>query len=220
MKPPRFRSTILAVVLVGLGVVEAFLFFKRYRYSDETARLRADMSVIERERTDAIIDAENDRMDLMLQLIQRQAIGDDALHLAVSSDSSFVALDRGEIRLRVMPATFGAPHRVGVSPDTMLVTVPLGMRRVEKVLTEKDAYELPSWLFADRQMPEPENRAVAGWVGADAIVTSGGTVLYSTPSAGPLADSSYVMPGAIRLSKADLAAIRENITLGMRVYFY
>ena len=210
----------VAAILVGLGGVEAFLFFKRYRYQDETRRLRTDMSAIERQRTDAIIAAENDRMDLMLQLIQRQAIGDDALHLAVSSDSSFVALDRGEIRLRTMPATFGPSQRVGVPPDTIQVTVPQGMRRVERRLTGKDVFELPLWLFADRQMPVPENRGEPGWLGTDAIVTSGGTVLYALPDAGPLADSSYVMPGSIRLSKADLAAIRENITLGMRVYFY
>lgn len=51
-------------------------------------------------------------------------------------------------------------------------------------------------------------------------MTSGGTLLYALPAEGPLSDSSYVMPGTIRLEAADLKAIRENITLGMRVYFF
>jgi hypothetical protein len=94
------------------------------------------------------------------------------------------------------------------------------MRRVEQTVTEKDVFELPRWVWIDRQLPIPDNRGEPGWLGPDAIVTSGGTVLYAIPTAGPLSDSSYVMPGAVQLAKADLVAIRESITPGMRVYFY
>lgn len=220
MKSRPIRLVVLICALVALGAVEAFVFYKRSRYQDEIIRLRADMSAIERARTDAIIADEVDRMDLMLQLIRRQALGDDALHLAVSTDSSFVALERGEIRLRVMTARFGPAQRVGVPPDTIQVAVPQGMRRVEQTVTSKDAFELPRWVWIDRQLPVPEKRSEAGWLGTTAIVTSGGTVFYAVPASGPLADSSYVMPGAIQLAAADLAAIRDNITPGMRVYFY
>ncbi len=51
-------------------------------------------------------------------------------------------------------------------------------------------------------------------------MTSGGTLIYALPKTGPLADSTYVMPGSIRVPAADLAAIRENLSSGMRVYFY
>jgi hypothetical protein len=51
-------------------------------------------------------------------------------------------------------------------------------------------------------------------------VTTGGTLLYAVPGSGPLADSSYVMPGSVRLDAGDLRAIRENLTPGTRVYFY
>jgi hypothetical protein len=40
------------------------------------------------------------------------------------------------------------------------------------------------------------------------------------PSAGPLNDSSYVLPGSVRLRAEDLRAIRKNVDVGMRVYFY
>ena len=220
VKPRRSRTFVLAAILLVLAGTDAVLLYKRSQYRTETARLRADMSDIERQRADAIVDAEADRLTLIVQMIRRQSEVDEALHLAVSSESSLVALDRGSVRLRVMPATFGPARRVGVPPDTLWVAVPQGMRRVEQKLGAKEAFDLPQWLWLDRQLPVPDEGAQPGWLGPDAIVTSGGTVFYSVPTDGPLADSSYVMPGSIRLNRADLAAIRDNVTLGMRVYFY
>lgn len=205
---------------MALIALDGFLLVKRQRYRAETARLRADMTALDRQRADAIVDAEADRSDLIVQLARRQSVGDEALHLAVSSESSFVALDRGGVRLRVMSATFGPERRVGIPPDTLVVAAPRGMRLLERRLTATDRFELPKWVWADRSLPLPADRAGEGWLGTDALVTSGGTLIYSLPKSGPLADSTYVMPGAVRLSASDLAAIRENITPGMRVYFF
>ena len=219
--PRRIPRTILLALIVGvLAGINGLLLYKRARYREETARLREGMTALERARADAIVDAETDRTELMVQLARRQALGDDKLHLAVSADSSFVALDRGGVRLRTMPARFGPQRRVGVPPDTLWVAVPQGMRRIERQVSATERFELPEWLWTDRGLPVPEDRATPGWVGADAIVTSGGTLLYALPSSGPLADSSYVMPGTVRISENDLKAIKENITLGMRVYFF
>ena len=214
------RTFILAVVVISLLALDGLLLYKRSAYRDETARLRAGMTELERARADAIVAAESDRTGLMLQFVRRQATQDDALHLAVSSESSFVALDRGGVRLRTMPAEFGPERRVGVPPDTVMVTVPRGMRVVERRLGATDRFELPVWLWTDRGLPQATDRAEPGWAGADAIVTSGGTLVYARPASGPLADSTYVMPGAVRISRADLTAIRDNITPGMRVYFF
>ena len=200
--------------------LDLVLVWRRGRYREETARLRAGMTELERKRADAIIDAERDETGLMLELMRRQAAGDDRLHLAVSADSAFVALDRGAARLRVIPATFGPEAVVGVGPDTSRVVVPRGTRTIEQLLGPADAYPLPAWVWTHRGLTVPENRAVAGWIGANAIVMSGGTLIYSMPSSGPLADSSYVMPGTVRVPSAELAAIRENLTRGMTVYFY
>src|SRR4249919_2386605 len=87
------RTILLALIVAVLAGVDGVLLYKRGRYREETTRLRAGMTSLERARADAIIDAETDRSELMLQLARRQALCDDALHLAVSSDSSFVALD-------------------------------------------------------------------------------------------------------------------------------
>ena len=215
------RRTVAAFVLLFLVLaVDGFLVWRRARYRAETTRLRAGMTDLERQRADAIINAQQNESGLMLELMRRQAAGDDRLHLAVSTDSAFVALDRGAARLRVMPAAFGAEARVGTAADSSRVAVPRGTRTIERLLGANDAYPLPRWLWTHRGQPVPENRAVPGWVGANAIVMSGGTLIYSMPASGPLADSSYVMPGTVRVPSADLAAIRENLARGMTVYFY
>ena len=216
----RRRSVILSVSLLLLLVVDGLLVWRRSRYRDEIDRLRAGMTAIERQRADAIVAADNDKATVMLELMRRQSQGDDAIHLAVNTDSGYVALERGAARLRVMPAEIGPERRVGTPPDTLHAVVPRGVRGIERLLGDSDRYALPAWLWADRGLPMPAERAGAGWTGPAAIITTGGTLLYARPASGPLADSAYVMPGAIRLSVRDLRAIRENLVAGTRVYFF
>lgn len=216
----RRRTVAVLVLLVAVLAVDGFLLWRRNRYAEETTRLRAGMTEMERKTADAIVEAEANESGLMLELMRRQATGDDALHLAVSAESSFVALDRGPARLRSFRAQFGAEKRVGTPPDTAHIVVPRGKRSIERLVGPDDLYALPPWLWADRGLPEPAERGGPGWAGKNAIVTSGGTLIYALPSAGPLADSSYVMPGTVRVNAVDLAAIRESLTRGMTVYFY
>jgi hypothetical protein len=216
----RRRTQVLLLTLVAFLLLDALLVMRRARYRTETADLRAGMSALERKRTDAILAADADRASLMIEVMRRQAQGDDALHLAVSVDSGYVALDRGPARLRTMPARMGPERRVGTPPDTQHIAMPRGVRAIERLLAPGDRFELPAWLWADRSLPPPAARADSGWTGASAIVTTGGTLIYALPATGPLADSSYVMPGAVRVSAADLKAIRENLTPGTRVYFF
>jgi len=214
------RTLLFSLLLLATGALDVALLQRRHRYLDETARLRDGMSTIERTRTDAILASEDDQSGLMLELMRRQAAGDDALHLAIDTDSSTIIFERGGALLRRIAARIGPERRVGVPPDTLQVSVPRGTRTIEKLLSATDAFELPAWLWTDRGLPIPADRAVAGWVGPDAIVTSGGTLIYGLPTLGPLADSSYVMPGAIRAPAADLAAIRANLVRGTKVYFF
>ncbi|MCC6241250.1 MAG: hypothetical protein IT353_00320 [Gemmatimonadaceae bacterium] len=216
----RVSRAALGGALLVLVVINVALLYQGQRYRTETARLKAGMTSVERARAEAIIEADSNRSALLVQVARRQSSGDDAVHLAVSSESSFVALDRGTVRLRRMSARFGPERRVGVPPDTVWVASPRGLRTVERQLGAKDRFELPAWVWGDRRLPVPSERAGTGWLGAHALVLSGGAVIYSLPAEGPLADSSYVMPGAVRVAPADLAAIRDNLTGGVRVYFY
>ena len=61
---------------------------------------------------------------------------------------------------------------------------------------------------------------VRGGLGPVAILLNGGTVIYSDPEVGPLKDTAYVMPGAVRASTADLQAMAEALEVGLPVYFY
>lgn len=214
------RTIILSLVLLATVVLDGALLQRRGRYVDETARLRAGMTDIERQRTDAILKSEEEESGVMLELMRRQALVDDALHLSVNTDSSAAVLERSGAELRRFAVQVGPNRRVGIPPDTLQVSVPQGTRTVERILSAADAFELPSWLWVDRGLPVPATRSAPAWTGPDAVVTSGGTLIYSLPAAGPLADSSYVMPGAIRASAADLAAIKANLTRGMKVYFF
>lgn len=214
------RTILFSILLVTTGALDVALIQRRQRYRDETARLRDGMSAIERKRTDAILASEEDQSGLMLELMRRQAAGDDALHLAIDTDSSTIIFERGGALLRRFPVRIGPERRVGVPPDTQQVSVPRGTRTIEKLLRATDVFELPAWLWIDRGLAMPDERAGSGWAGPDAIVTSGGTLIYALPASGPLADSSYVMPGAIRVPAADLAAIRANLVRGTKVYFF
>ena len=214
------RTIILSLVLLATVVLDGALLQRRRRYVDETARLRAGMTDIERQRTDAILTAEAEESGVMLELIRRQALADDAVHLSVNTDSSTAVFERSGAELRRFAVQVGPARRVGIPPDTLQVSIPQGTRTVQRLLTASDAFELPSWLWVDRGLPVPAERSAAAWTGADAVVTSGGTLIYSLPTTGPLADSSYVMPGAIRAPAADLAAIKANLTRGMKVYFF
>lgn len=216
----RRRSLLLVLLLLAIGLFDGFLLLRRARYREESTRLRAGMSALERTRADAIVSAQADRAELMLELMRRQAEGDDGLHLAINTDSSYLALDRGPARLREIKARIGPERRVGLAPDTVHVAIPRGVRAVQRLLMATDRYELPAWVWIDRGLPVPEVRSDSGWVGRGAIVTTGGTLIYSLPASGPLADSSYVMPGSIRIPAPDLAAIRENLSPGTRVYFF
>ena len=79
---------------------------------------------------------------------------------------------------------------------------------------------MPAWVYNDRGLPTPTDRALKAALGPAAVVLVGGTVIYSLPSVGPLNDSTYVLPGSIRTRAADLQAIAANLKAGMTVYFY
>lgn len=216
----QWRLLVPAGLAGLLLVADATLLVRRSRYKAETARLRSGMTDLERKRADALISQDAEHTMLLVQLLKRQAAGDNAIHLAVNTDSGYMALDRGPARLRTMAITVGEERRVGVPPDTIHMATPRGTRVIEQLLGPKDLYELPAWVWSDQGLEADSTRSGPGWTGPQAIVTSGGVLIYSLPGSGPLADSAYVPPGSIRVSADDLKAIRENLSLGTKVYFF
>ena len=119
-----------------------------------------------------------------------------------------------------MRIELGPEKTVGTSPDTVRMAVPRGARTVERVLGGSDPGDVPKWVYTDRGLAVPADRSLRGALGPAAVVLTGGTVVYTMPSAGPLNDSSYVMPGAVRLKAQDLKAVTPNLARGSKVYFY
>jgi hypothetical protein len=211
---------VLLVVLASMLAVDGWLVYQRARYAREISRLRAGMTDQERRKADMVVAAEQNRMRVTLELMRRQANLDKDLHLSVAVDSGVMYLEREGALLREMPIDVGPEKRVGAAPDTLKIAAPRGARTVERVLGAKDRWEIPKWVYLDRGLPVPEDRSLVGALGPGAILLSGGAVIYAHPSAGPLSDSSYVLPGAIRARTQDLRAIAPNLTPGMSVYLY
>jgi predicted HTH domain antitoxin len=215
---PGLIATMAIAVIVFLAV-DGLLISRYLRYQKETRDLRAAMSDVERKKTDEILAQNENRLKVMVELFKRQAKVDPTLHLSVSLDSGVMYLQREGALLREMPITVGPERRVGTAPDTVHIAAPRGKRTVEQVLGEDDVWDVPAWVYTDRGLP-PGDARLKGALGPVAVRLDGGTVIYSMPSVGPLNDSSYVLPGAIRVRANDLRAIVPNLRPGVAVYFY
>ena len=219
----RLRSVFIAAMLVfalGLGLLDAFVASRRRTYQAEIARLRQAMTLLERQRADQIVSQERSKLRLALALLKRQAKLEKALHLSVSVDSAAMYLERDGALLREMPVEVGPEKRIGIAPDTVRLAPPLGVRRVARVLGETDVWQAPAWVYVDRGFPVPADRNVMGGLGPAAVLLDGGAVIYALPASGPLSDSAYVLPGAVRVRAQDLRAVIPNLAPGMRIYFY
>lgn len=212
--------TAMALGLVALLALDAWLVVKRVSYRRETARLRGSMSQVEKKRADVIVAASEGRMALQVELVRRKALGDPSLNLAVAVDEGRMYLQREGARLREMRVRVGPEAAVGEAPDTVRLAPPRGQRTVVRAVGSSYRWEVPAWVYAQRGLPVPSSRSVEGALGPAAILLDGGTVIYSRPKAGPLADDGYVMPGAVRAEAADLDAVLENVVPGMPVFFY
>jgi len=208
------------VALIALLIIDGVLVARRLRYEREYTRLRAGLSDVQRRKADAALTSDEDRLRMIIALGRRQAAGDARLHLSVVVDSGRMSLERDGAKLRTMPIEVGPERAVGTAPDTMRMVVPRGKRTVVRLLTDNASWEVPRWAYVDRGLTPPTERTLNGALGPVAVILNGGTVLYSMPSVGPLNDSSYVMPGAIRARAEDLRAVAANLEPGMSVYFY
>jgi len=219
-RPRRLLSVLLGVMFLMLVAFGGLVAWRRAAYRAEIARLRAAMTDVERRTTDHVISTENRRMRVAVELLRRQARVEPALHLAVAVDSNAMYLEREGARLRTMPILIGPERTIGTAPDTVPMAAPRGVRTIAGILGPNDFWEVPAWLFLERGVTPPTDRSIRGALGSVALLLDGGTVVYALPASGPLSDSTYVLPGAVRARHDDLAAIAPSLTPGMRVYFH
>jgi hypothetical protein len=210
----------MTIAMFAFFAIDMWLVYKYVHYRNEIGRLRGGMTDVERSKTDLLLKSDENRLQVMIALVRRQAVGDRELHLSIDADSGIMHLEREGARLRDMRIELGPEKAVGIAPDTVHLAVPRGTRTVERVLSAGANWDVPSWVFSERGLPVPGSRSIAGALGKVAVLLDGGTVIYSLPAAGPLADSSYVLPGSVRAKAADLEAVAPNLKPGMKVYFY
>lgn len=121
------------VLALGVGLmvaVDAWLIFKRVDYTNEVSSLRSRMTEAERTRTDAIVQTEENKLRLAIELIKRQSKFDKKLHLNVSIDSAKMYLTREGALLREMPVQFGPETPPSATDSAPPVALPRGERTV------------------------------------------------------------------------------------------
>jgi hypothetical protein len=123
------------VFVLGLGVVamvsvDAWLVIKRVKYNHDVAQLRSHMTEAERERSDAIVKSEENKLRIAIELAKRQSKFDKRLHLNVSVDSSRMYLTREGAVLREMPVQFGPERTASESSDAPPAAIPRGERTI------------------------------------------------------------------------------------------
>ena len=214
------RALWLWLALVAVMACDAWLFARMRSVQAEAHRARTDAFGTSGAASDAALAAQQARLRSILEKVRAQAAADPAFHLNVEVDSGTVTLERDGLVLRTMVAELGPESVVGVAPDTQRLAVPRGVRTVLTLVPKGAPYELPAWLWRERGLEVPADRRVKGALGSGAAFLEGGTLIYARTAVGPLADSLYVWPGAIRLSDEDLKAVLPNLKPGVKVYLF
>lgn len=132
---PRFLKFIAVVLLLAVAV-DMWLGYKRVAYASEIRNLRAKMTASERQKTDLIVQSEQDKLRMALALARHQAHIDPTLHLDVAVDSATMHLERDGAVLRTMHIAL-APDTPPAAPgDSITAGTPRGERTVEQVGTD------------------------------------------------------------------------------------
>src|SRR3954464_7467206 len=150
MKRQRVLLWTIAIICVLLIAADALTLARRRRYLDETVRLRAAMTTLERKRADETMASEQNRLRTAIELLRRQARLEPDLHLSVSIDSGTMYLERDGAELRRMHVEVGPERRIGTAPDTVRLAPPRGVRSIVGVLTDTAAWDVPAWVYVDR----------------------------------------------------------------------
>jgi hypothetical protein len=121
---------VLGLGLVAMIAVDAWLVAKRVKYNHDVAQLRSHMTDAEKQRTDLIVQAEQNKLRIAIELAKRQAMFAKKLHLNVSIDSSRMYLTREGALLREMPVQFGPERPVSATDSAPPAAIPRGERTV------------------------------------------------------------------------------------------
>ena len=146
---------VLGIALASMVAVDGWLLFKRVQYNRDVSQLRAHMTDAERQRTDAIVEAEQNKLRIAIELAKRQAKFDKRLHLNVSIDSSRMYLTREGAVLREMPVQFGPERGVSDTSSAPPAGIPRGERTIADLSDTKITLDGGVFIFTS-QTPKLE----------------------------------------------------------------
>ena len=163
---------VAALLLIGNG----WLLGRRLLDGRERARLREQLSNVERERIDAALLADSNRAQVLVELARRQARIDNGLHLSVALDSGVVHLEQeGAVLLSIKAEGGPAGWAHTTARDSVRLAAPRGDRTIEDI------------------------------AGDTLVLLSGGTVLYADGATGtPRTGQVRVSPADLKLLKPNL----------------
>jgi type III secretory pathway component EscV len=121
---------VLGLGLMAMIAVDAWLLVKRVKYNHDVSQLREHMTQAEREKSDVIVQSEQNKLRIAIELAKRQAKFNKKLHLNVSIDSSRMYLAREGAVLREIPVQFGPERSPSEASDTPPAAIPRGERTV------------------------------------------------------------------------------------------
>jgi hypothetical protein len=121
---------VLGLGLASMVAVDGWLLAKRVKYNHDVKQLRQHMTEAERERTDVIVQSEQNKLRIAIELAKRQAKFDKKLHLNVSVDSARMYLTREGALLREMPVQFGPERPPSEASDAPPAAIPRGERTI------------------------------------------------------------------------------------------
>jgi len=139
---------VLGIGLAAMVAVDGWLLYKRVSYNREVSWLRSGMTNAERQRTDLIVQTEENKLRLAIELAKRQAKFDKKLHLNVSIDSAKMYLTREGALLREMPVQFGPERPASPSSDAPPAAVPRGERTVADLSSSRITLDGGAYILA------------------------------------------------------------------------
>jgi hypothetical protein len=146
---------VLGIAVASMVAVDGWLLFKRVAYNRDVSQLRAHMTDAERQRTDAIVEAEQNKLRIAIELAKRQAKFDKRLHLNVSIDSSRMYLTREGAVLREMAVQFGPERGVSDTSSEPPAAIPRGERTIADLSDTKITLDGGAFIFTS-QTPKLE----------------------------------------------------------------
>ncbi|GFO58641.1 hypothetical protein GMST_09660 [Geomonas silvestris] len=202
---PRSATLLTAAIVLAL-FADLLIIFQQYRLTREEARLNTAVTRSEEQRGALEQQTAADLAQARALLPRRDALVAKELHLSVDRRQGVMYLLRDRAILREMPVYLG-PELAARPEDP---APPLKTRRVQGLVDPAGTVPTAP-LSGGAARPEPPGGEPL------AFQLSGGLLLYSLPDT--------VLPGegpprGVRLQTDDLAALKEALRPGLRVYFY